>query len=333
MIWVEILSRGHDVVSRHRIDDTSIDRITIGRAYDNDVIIDDPYVAPHHVTLLREQQQGDDAPGWVAEDANSQNGMFVEGVKRKQMRVHLSHDRVLNIGRTLFRVRSSAAPVSAERSLPTPRHGWKLAIALMVAVLGVELTSAWLGESSETKISRYLFSVLAIVTALLLWTIAWALVSRVFSGQTKFDRHLLIAAAGLLALAIYNEIATYGAFAFSFPAISVYEYVVNWVIIGSTLFFHLREISPLHWRLKSGVVGAIAAIGIGSQWLSQTEAEKLTAGAQYLRQLRPPAVRVVPAQTDDAFFTSAENLKPTLDKARTEEKPEGSIFGGFDFED
>ena len=44
-IWIEVLSRlHHDVAARYRFIDVPI---TVGRAYDNDVIVDDPHVAAH----------------------------------------------------------------------------------------------------------------------------------------------------------------------------------------------------------------------------------------------------------------------------------------------
>ena len=53
MIWVEILGRHGDVLARHRCDGVET---RIGRAYDNDVVLDDPTVAAHHVRVWR----GDD---------------------------------------------------------------------------------------------------------------------------------------------------------------------------------------------------------------------------------------------------------------------------------
>ena len=46
MIWIEILSRHHDVLARHRIDR---DEARIGRAYDNDVVFDASLVAPRNL--------------------------------------------------------------------------------------------------------------------------------------------------------------------------------------------------------------------------------------------------------------------------------------------
>ena len=50
-IWIEVLSRlHHDVAARYRFSDVPI---TIGRAYDNDVVVDDPHVAAHHLRITR----------------------------------------------------------------------------------------------------------------------------------------------------------------------------------------------------------------------------------------------------------------------------------------
>jgi hypothetical protein len=331
MIWVELLSRGNDVIARHRIDDTGRNRVTVGRAYDNDVIVDDPFVAPHHVTLVRTVV--DDTEQWVAEDAATQNGMFVDNVKRRQSRVTLTENRVIHIGRTAFRVRTQAARVAPERALPAPAHGWKLALAFIAAVLAIELVSAWLSETTEPKLSRYLFLALGTLSALLVWTTIWSILSRVFSGFAKFDRHLLIVAGGVLVLSVVNELVRYGSYALSLPVLSANEYIATWLVIGTVLFLHLREISPQHWRLKSALVGVVAAIGIGSTWLSQAEAQRSTGQVQILRGLQPPQVQLVPSQSSDAFFADAEELKAKLDRARTEEKPEGSLFGAFDIDD
>ena len=68
MIWVEVLSRHHDVVARYRCDDD----VRIGRAYDNDVVLDDPYVAPHHLHLGRNEDGR-----LQADDLGTVNGLSV----------------------------------------------------------------------------------------------------------------------------------------------------------------------------------------------------------------------------------------------------------------
>lgn len=49
-------------------------RIKIGKAPDNDIVVDDAHVSRHHAQLSRNEEGG-----WVLEDLDSTNGTFVNG--------------------------------------------------------------------------------------------------------------------------------------------------------------------------------------------------------------------------------------------------------------
>ena len=67
---LEVLNRSGQVDQRIAV---APGRITVGRALDNDVILDDPYVCPHHLALEVES-------GHVTlEDLDSVNGTLVNG--------------------------------------------------------------------------------------------------------------------------------------------------------------------------------------------------------------------------------------------------------------
>lgn len=83
--WIEVLSRKHDVVSRQR---ATASTVTIGRAYDNDLVFDDPHMAAHHLRLAR-----DDDGIWFVEDLGSINGIHVDGVRHQ--RVVLDDDTIV----------------------------------------------------------------------------------------------------------------------------------------------------------------------------------------------------------------------------------------------
>src|SRR5438445_11598609 len=90
MIWVEILSRHRDVAARFRI--TGPD-VRIGRGYDNDVIVDDPYVAAQHLHVFR-----DETGQLVVEDLGSANGMFLDGGKSRLARLTVHGRQPIRIG-------------------------------------------------------------------------------------------------------------------------------------------------------------------------------------------------------------------------------------------
>jgi Inner membrane component of T3SS, cytoplasmic domain len=334
MMWVEVLSRHHDVLARHRVSNES-STIRIGRAYDNDVILDDPHVAPHHLTLMLDENHC-----WVAADAGSINGLYVDADKHQRRRVTsavLSDDRVIAIGHTLLRVRTSDYAVAPERAMLaqnriTGSRAWSLAFAVLAVLLIVSALQSWLGETGEPKPSRHLFAVLPPLVFLAIWAGSWALVSHQFSGFARFERHLLIASAGMLALTLLEVLVSAGAFSFSSVSLLEWNFVAAWLIFAVIIFYHLREVGPKRMRLKAITVAVLAALAIGAQWLNKSDQANNFGQVQYVRGLKPPSMRLVPARTDAEFLSGAEKLKVKLDRARTEEKLTGG-GSAYDFDD
>ncbi len=311
VIWIEILSRQQDVVARHRFSGADI---RIGRAYDNDVVVDDPYVAPHHLRLVR-----GDGGGLVAENMGSANGLFRDGDAARQERLAIDGDSVYRIGATRFRVRDALYAVAPEKIARAPVRVWPQALALAAALLGLEMLTLWLRETGEPTLSRYAVPALAMVAFVTAWTTMWAVLSRVFSGRARFERHLLVALGGLVVFSFYVQVMEYAAFAFSLPALPRYQFFGMWLMVAATCYFHLRAIGPGRLLLKGGGVAAICAVAIATQILMQREERTNVDQQNFVRRLEPPGLRLVAPTTETAFFASAARLKGGLDKARTEE--------------
>lgn len=77
-------------------------KIRIGKAEDNDFIVNDPHVSRHHACLIRE-----DHGCWLLEDLGSTNGTFVNGAQIVRKRVSptdqiiLGTEYILNLSDTL----------------------------------------------------------------------------------------------------------------------------------------------------------------------------------------------------------------------------------------
>ena len=323
MIWVEILGKHGDVVARHRCEGAET---RIGRAYDNDVVVDDPTVAPRHLRVFR----GDDSR-LVAEDLGSANGLY-EGDRGPQTRVVVDGDRPLRIGRTLVRIREASHAVAPERRAVPVAHAWPRALALAAALIALETFLAWLGETTERKAARYVLPLGILVFLTLAWTSAWAILTRIFAGQSHFERHLVIALTALLAFSLFDEFVDAAAFAFSSRVLADYAYVGVWMMLAGLCYFHLREIAPVRLRLKAAVVFGLGAAAVAAQTLAQSELRPWNARQTYLRDLQPPFMRVVAPQDGAAFFGAAERLKAKLDRARKDEPAAGGL-PGLDDED
>lgn len=309
VIWIEVLSRHHDVLSRHRCDGPEV---RIGRAYDNDVVLDDPYVAPRHLRIRR-----DESGALLAEDLGSFNGIYLDRARKPVKQAALDGNRVLRIGHTLLRVRDAAQAVAPERAEPRRARVWPVAAGLVVVILGIEVLSLYLNETAEPKLSRYLVPLLSGVMFVLGWAAVWSVLARVFSGQARFERNLVVALIGVLAYSLYNELIDLSVFGFAWRSLLGYQYIGAWALLAATCFFHLRELGPKGLKLKFAGVAALAVIAVLIQTSGQSEVFGSVQREAPTRRLLPPEFRLSPGRNVEAFFADVGGLKGKLDRDRS----------------
>ena len=141
VMWIEVLSRHGEVAARERIDASEA---RIGRAFDNDVVVDDPHVAPHHLRIFR----GEDGE-LVAEDLGTLNGLYPEHGAKRVTRLPLAREPGIRVGRTILRVHDAAHAVAPEKLLTPPRAHAAWAAALGVFFFAALLVLQWLNMTSE----------------------------------------------------------------------------------------------------------------------------------------------------------------------------------------
>lgn len=314
MIWVEILSRHRDVLSRVRI---AGDQVSIGRGYDNDVIVDDPYVAAHHLLILR-----DETGKLVAKDLGSVNGTFLDGGKSRIAHLAIDGGKPLRIGQTLLRIRTGDYAVEPERKVLAERGTLStIAVAATtVIVLGLIALKVWLAQTGEPRLTNYTTPLLTMTGVVLVWVGIWALVSRLLAGRSQFLGNLMIALVAVLASLLYGELAKYSAFGLTWRVPVDYEYAVTWLILAAACFLHLRAISARAVWLKGTIVGGLMVLAIGVHTLQRSEAFSDIGRQTSAHLMLPPAFRTVPLRTPDAFFANVAGLKPMLDADRHQAK-------------
>lgn len=317
MIWVEILSRHREVVARVRIDRPEI---TIGRGYDNDVIVDDPYVAARHVRIFR-----DESGQLVAEDLGSANGLYLEKSRSRCARVTLDGVQPIRIGQSLLRIREIGHAVEPERLAGSERRSLQIgaALGLGVLLLGIGALLIWIGETSESHASNYLLPSLTLFGTAAAWVGMWSLLSRLFAGRSMFLHHVLIAEVGLLAFWLYSEFAQFSSFALTWPGAFTYQYIASWLVLAAVCFLHLREVSRTHLVAKAAVVGLLLVTAITVQTLQQSEAFANSGRQRISHGLMPPSLRLVPLRDEAAFMGDIEKLKLKLDADRAEAAKSG----------
>jgi hypothetical protein len=312
VIWVEVLSRHRDVLARHRIPEGEI---RVGRGYENEIVVDDPHVAPAHLLIAR------DAEGrLVAEDLGSLNGLYVDGGRERFSRVVLDGEGTIRIGQTWLRVREAGHLVEPERPLVAERWLWPWAIPLLVAIFGIECTDVWLSATRPLEFARFVDAVTVVGREGAAWIALWVILSRIFSGAARVERHLVLALSALLAYSLYDEVTSLLAFGLSWPGLVTWRFVVYWIAIGAAAFGQMRIIGPTRLRLKAAGAAAIAVAGIGVQLNAQLDLRDNMDAPDPIHRFYPPSFRLAPAQPADRFLEDLDGLRRRLDGGRADDR-------------
>jgi hypothetical protein len=322
MSWfIEHLHRDGSVLVRMLVSDEaqSTRVFRIGRALDNDLILDDPHCAPYHAKLEI------DANGVVRlHDLGTSNGIVTS--RNKRVAVHeIKTDDPYRLGQSIIRVRSSEWPLAAERVL-SRRAAWRYALAGLALVLAYGAWELWLKDVQE-KSPPYLYGLSALAAGLCLWSSMYALFGRLVAGVDRFFSHLAIACTGYLAGTLILNLLETLAFSMSWlwPARITEPVVV--IIAAMTVRYHLRLADPRHWptlRIGLVVVATLAiVIPLAQQWVSH---QRLT-DVQTLHTIEHPALRLAQPVSLPEFSASAASLKERVDKARKKDDADGDGDG------
>lgn len=314
MMWIEVLSRHGEVAARERI---AGDEARIGRAFDNDVVVNDPHVAPHHLRIYR----GEDGE-LVAQDLGTLNGLYSEHGGKRVTRLPLASEPGIRIGRTVLRVHDSAHAVQPERLLTPPRAHARWAIGLGVLLFTLLVVGQWLMFTTEPSASVILTPALGAAAAIGLWSSAWAMQSRLFFGQARFAAHLRIAITAALAIVAWDQLAEFLSFALASRQLADYGGVGIWVVLAAACYAHLRAIDVRHMNFAMAVVVGLGIAGALLQYAGMSETQRLIGQRATLGDLRPPVFRVAPVSSQEDFFRKAEGAKRRVDQLRMREPAE-----------
>jgi len=308
MSWVvEHLDRDGTVLARvHALNN----RFTLGRALDNDMVLDDPHVAAHHAELVFHGPQSASLS-----DLGTLNGIAVQRGK-KATDIYVERDQVLRVGASWIRVRSSAWALPPERPMEK-RKLWLWAMLAFVAVMAHSAWSLWLTDL-QTESPPYLYMLAGLSGVIGLWSAAYTLYGRLANGTARFFAHLLIACSGYLCVAALETLLGTLGFSSGWVWPGQWQPYLVGLLLATTVGVHLRTADPAHWpaaRWGLGVVTVVAmAVPLAQRWITHHE---LTA-THTMDQVSYPVLRWARPQPLDTFLKDVNRLKTDADAARNE---------------
>ena len=288
--------------------------VTVGRALDCDLVLDDPFVAPRH---LRIDRTVDEHRTVQVEVLETRNGARLQRKRHAQgERFDWPGGTPIDLGHTHITLRLADAPIADEQALPEfPWRAVGTTAALVVLVGAAAVASSWL-ESRDS--SQYLKSLPSVLLMLLLvmsaWSGLWAVANKMFAGRLQFWRHVRIACTVYLASEALRLVANLAAFSFSLEALSQFASVLGVLVLAWALYAHLATVLPRRRVGLAWTVAAVVALGVpawlGAQWLNRM---RLT-NEMYMSSLFPPSLRVAPTAPVDQLLQDAEALRAKLDR-------------------
>jgi hypothetical protein len=306
-IIIEEINRLGHVIGRHKFDQLPI---AIGRSYQNDLILSDPFVSPEHVIIR------DTDGGWLVEDQNSENGVKLKLHSPGSRPDCLQSGDDIIMGRTRLRVFSSSHPVVATHLLPTkaslPQIIARPAIATTTVILVLVLLflDAQLTAVKQIGMDKLLASSLPTFLFALAWAGIWSFVGRVIIHRASFLPHFIAALMLFMIsmlMAIMSEYLTYNLNAEL--AATIIEFIIISVALAGLFYINLVNSTNISRRTiiatSYSVAWSILLVGLFLQYVNQPE---FTASPEYPTELKAPFAKLVASTTADEFLKDSEKI-------------------------
>lgn len=267
---IEELNRAQHVLARYRMDG---ERFTLGRSYDNDVILEDVHADAKHAEILR----GDDGCYYLR-DLNSVNGtQLLRNVRNKAVKGGEITERMIEsgdeiqLGKTHLRMTDSAAAIapavplhSAEGFFERLAHP-ALALALLAAITGAFVLIGYLGSARPFEWNIALNLIAGTAVGLLVYAAAWAFIGRVVRHETQFFAQLAVASLGTLVYLGWEQISSLLDFNYALgKAIPLMNFAVLAAVLPAMLWcaiYLATNITP-RWRLAAAILLPLGFLGL-----------------------------------------------------------------------
>jgi pSer/pThr/pTyr-binding forkhead associated (FHA) protein len=315
----ELIDRAGHVLHRVRVERLPF---RIGRALDNELVLEDPYACARHAEL-RAGPEG----GVELVDLGSRNGSFLGQERQRRERFDLSAGGTIRLGHTILRYRPAdeRLPETEADPLATSRlHGldrpWPAlaAVALAATVMAVQ---SLIGSVQLIKPGTLAGMVMPALLVLALWALAWALVNRLVSHRFHYAGHLTVASLGLVMANAIDTFIGYAGFAFALDELMAD--LRQWLlaaVIALVVYAHLRLIS--RGRSQALVLPA-AVVGVGWVTLSLLPSlgdERFQSEPSLASSLKPPVAAVAGGKNPEAFYEAALDAFAAADEEAASEE-------------
>lgn len=317
-IIIEEVTRNHKLLHRHRLNQHDV---SIGRGYQNDIILTDPHICPKHLSLKYSQGQ------WFITDNNSVNGTSIKDVKVGPSQQIINDGDVIILGKSQLRIlfRDHQVPETIafspfESLIDLIRNPIAVFISIALFML-IAANISYLNQQTATNVSQLFVSAFSMSLLFALWPGGVALVSHL----TKHDPRILaqIGISFTFFILMWLSDLLEKVVVFNSTNNSILAMVVTLLPIGLAFsLFWLNSYIGFHMKPKSRVIVAFAITTIlfgGSYLLQYSKKPEFNPHPSYNSTIMPPPFLLAPSSNVEEFVEQSAKLFEKASKAAQED--------------
>lgn len=312
---IEQVGRG----SRHfEFQQVSGERITIGRGYDNDIILSDPHICPHHAEITT-----NDKGEIILRDLKSVNGTHTKKHQPIQADYVITSGEEVIIGKTHIRIFQHDHAITPsvrlniiEQVANTAGKPWVTALAFILVVL-LNILLGFSEQLKEFHTGRMLIYVMDVVLMIVVWVTGWSIYARLKKHELRLFAQLTVSLVFILLSQLNQELVDWLNFhTGSSTAVDIISVGVAVALVISLIWmnFYLSGFqSPkTRWLYSSG----LTVLFMGFAYVVVTiDSDRFAYRPNYYTSLYPPSIIVYPEQSIADYLKNAEKVFAEVDES------------------
>jgi hypothetical protein len=284
------------------------EQISVGRAYDNDLVLTDLHVAPHQLRFSREGEQ------WFVEVTDQVNPVLLNKRPVTEEKCAVGAGDEITVGRTRLHVYSIDHVVEPTRKLMVSNllalenTGPFLPLAILVGVSLLDLVINFFYSSTNLKWLEQVYAVLFSAVICVVWAGLWAIAGRILRQQHHFGLQLIVASGFSLLMTVLAIAANYIAF-YAFSA-RVEEFVSWFVYAGVLLIlfrFNFMIATNVQRPLLASFIATALLLGAVYGMYYPWDEDEFEYAPVYSEILLPPPLVVTGGDSTQEYFSDVSD--------------------------
>ncbi len=306
-IILQVVNRSGQVLHTARYSKT---RIKIGRGFDNDLILSDPYVDPQHIALELDPVTQE----INCVDCGSENGVWINRPKRHKVAgvEKVLSGQAINIGKTTIRVFTTnhivvpAALLSAWEMFYSQVSRPAVTFLLVFLLFTLIFVNGYLDNPAMSQLHKLVPEILFLYLAAICYGGVWALIGRTFKHDGRFAVHFAVALIAIIALQSYRIASPIIAFNLGLVSgIPWLETAVYGGLVFAVVYFSSTLATYMRRAVKISFCMALPAVFVILRFIASIDSNEFQRQPPYEKILVSPAWNFRSGIESDEFLDQA----------------------------